>query len=174
VADFYQGSELWDLNLPDPDNRRPVDFALRGTLLQSFRERSIGDRANLFSSLFRHWHDGTIKLAVLSTLLAFRRSNSLLFEEGQYEPLPPPMGFEEGVCAFFRTSEQEAYLAVASLDARLQPSNFKGVNLSLGARSQVLGWKDLFTEKVIPSRNGSLELVEVFESLPIALLVPTN
>ena len=174
VADFYQGSELWDLNLPDPDNRRPVDFALRDTLLKEFRERSRVDRDNLFSSLFRHWHDGSIKLAVLSTLLAFRRSNSLLFEEGQYEPLPPPIGFEDRVCAFFRTSEQEAYIAIASLDARLQPSNFKGVILSLGSWSHVPGWKDLFTEKVIPNRNGSLELFEVFESLPIALLVPTS
>ncbi len=173
VADFYQGSELWDLSLPDPDNRRPVDFGLRSTLLKRIR-KSSENRASLISKLLEHWHDGSIKLAVLSTLLGFRRSNSLLFDEGKYAPLAPPLGFEGRVCAFVRSLEQDLCLVIASLDARLRPSNFADVNVLLPAETQSSGWKDLLTERTIPTRNGGLGLSEVFEFLPVALLIPSD
>jgi len=172
VADFYQGSELWDLNLPDPDNRRPVDFQLRRRLLQKLREPSGTDRPDLLGSLLKNWHDGSIKLAVLSTLLGFRQSNSSLFVEGKYEPLTPPRGFEDSICAFFRTSDQNFCLVVASLDARLQLSNFRDARIFVGAQGNVVRWRDLLTDKIISSDNGTLNLSDVFATLPIALLAP--
>ncbi len=173
VADFYQGSELWDLSLPDPDNRRLVDFGLRSALLKDFRESTV-DRTRLLGQLLGNWHDGAIKVAVLSTLLGFRQLNSSLFEEGQYQPLAPPVGFEEAVCAFWRTLDQNACLAIASLDARLTTSNFADVRLSVPVDFQASRWRDLFTEKSIPIRDGGFRLTDVFESLPVALLIPTN
>jgi len=72
VPDLYQGAELWDFSLVDPDNRRPVDFAMRDQLLR----RRTGD-----------WPSGAIKQAVISRLLAARHADPALFREGAVEPL---------------------------------------------------------------------------------------
>jgi len=74
VADTYQGSELWELSLVDPDNRRPVDFAARAAILKEFDAALAGgvERERLAADLLAEWHDGRIKFYVLSTLLRHR------------------------------------------------------------------------------------------------------
>jgi (1->4)-alpha-D-glucan 1-alpha-D-glucosylmutase len=80
VPDVYQGSELWDLSLVDPDNRRPVDFARRAALLDHI---SGADPAALLAS----WRDGRIKAYVLCRLLSLRAEHPELFAAGDYRPL---------------------------------------------------------------------------------------
>ena len=91
VVDLYQGSELWDLSLVDPDNRRPVDFAHRRALLRNLEPAlSSGDaahRCHVVSSVLDTWHDGRLKLFVLAALQRARRARSGLFLNGDYEPL---------------------------------------------------------------------------------------
>jgi (1->4)-alpha-D-glucan 1-alpha-D-glucosylmutase len=74
VADTYQGSELWELSLVDPDNRRPVDFAARAAMLAGFDEALAAgvQRDSLAAELLAEWHDGRIKFYVLATILRHR------------------------------------------------------------------------------------------------------
>jgi (1->4)-alpha-D-glucan 1-alpha-D-glucosylmutase len=92
VPDFYQGSELWDLSLVDPDNRRPVDFASRRKMLDQLRpilERAAAGRESPddFRELLDRWPDGRIKLLVTTGGLRLRRSHPELFLDGAYLPI---------------------------------------------------------------------------------------
>jgi (1->4)-alpha-D-glucan 1-alpha-D-glucosylmutase len=89
VSDIYQGCELWDLNLVDPDNRRPVDFALREADLAGLacRLEVPEQRPALFKTLINEWRDGRVKLAAIGLLLAFRRQEPELFSTGDYQPI---------------------------------------------------------------------------------------
>ncbi len=86
VADVYQGNELWDFSLVDPDNRRPVDFGARQTLLASVLDSS-SDRHALACDLVEHMPDGRIKLYISQRLLCLRRERPRLFVGGSYVPL---------------------------------------------------------------------------------------
>jgi (1->4)-alpha-D-glucan 1-alpha-D-glucosylmutase len=173
VPDFYQGSELWDLNLTDPDNRRPVDFAKRSQLLKQLRdEASAEPPSSILKRHWENWHDGAIKLAVLSSLLTFRAANEPLFSTGRYEPLFLADEYEGRVCSFWRTTDEQIGLIVASLDARLQSTDYRHQKLSLGGQSSHLHWREVISERDLAAREGTLTLSEVFESLPVALLVP--
>ncbi|MEM4658176.1 MAG: hypothetical protein QXX77_07130 [Candidatus Methanosuratincola sp.] len=72
VPDFYQGSELWDLNLVDPDNRRPVDYKRRKRLLAWIRKKEREDLHTLIRSLLEHGEDGRIKLFLIYRTLKCR------------------------------------------------------------------------------------------------------
>ena len=89
VPDIYQGCELWDLALVDPDNRRPVDFALRETAMRDLAARLEAPerRAALFATLMEEWRDGRAKLAATAVLLKLRREQPELFASGDYQPL---------------------------------------------------------------------------------------
>src|SRR5207248_11323685 len=80
IADIYQGAELWDFSLVDPDNRRPVDFDRRRALLAELDQATVGELA-------RNWQDGREKLFVTRTPLALRRAQRELFAGGDYRPL---------------------------------------------------------------------------------------
>ncbi|MGE5848998.1 MAG: malto-oligosyltrehalose synthase, partial [Candidatus Methylomirabilota bacterium] len=83
VPDFYQGTEVWDFSLVDPDNRRPVDFVLRAALLAGLRERiAAGDLLSLARDLLDHWPDGRIKLYTIHRTLTCRRQAPDLFQAG--------------------------------------------------------------------------------------------
>lgn len=101
VPDLYQGSELWDFSLVDPDNRRPVDFAARQQMLNEFRS---GDDEFL-SRLFAQASDGRIKLFAISRLLKLREKNPALFENGSYIPLCVNGEKAQHLIAFARRSE---------------------------------------------------------------------
>jgi (1->4)-alpha-D-glucan 1-alpha-D-glucosylmutase len=77
VPDIYQGTELWDFSLVDPDNRRPVDFALRQKLLEEVENEKA-------DTLLKTWQDGRIKLSITSRLLRLRKASPALFETGSY------------------------------------------------------------------------------------------
>src|SRR5207248_7117357 len=80
VPDFYQGTELWDLNLVDPDNRRPVDYRVRAAALKACTASDPGE-------LLASRHDGRVKLFTMRRALAARASRAGVFESGTYRPL---------------------------------------------------------------------------------------
>src|SRR6201996_7278625 len=86
VPDIYQGCELWDLNLVDPDNRRPIDFAVRESAIEdvSARLKIPEKRPALFGTLMNEWQNGQVKLAVTALLLALRGDEPELFAGGDY------------------------------------------------------------------------------------------
>jgi (1->4)-alpha-D-glucan 1-alpha-D-glucosylmutase len=105
VPDFYQGTELWDLSLVDPDNRRPVDFAVRNDMLSPAQ-------APDWSDLALNWRDGRIKLALTHRLLALRKAQPLLFAQGGYHSIPVSGPHSAHVLAFARTLRHRAAIVV--------------------------------------------------------------
>jgi (1->4)-alpha-D-glucan 1-alpha-D-glucosylmutase len=172
VPDFYQGSELWGLNLTDPDNRRPVDFVMRWQLLGSVREIPAADRASSLVELFKNWHDGRIKLAVLAELLNVRRDHGGLFDSGAYEALSCKDRADARVCAYLRSAAQEACLVVASLDARLKSQDYRGTKLDLGTQAGVVRWRNVITGATLHAEGGTIDVAELFACLPAAVLTP--
>jgi (1->4)-alpha-D-glucan 1-alpha-D-glucosylmutase len=105
VPDFYQGSELWDLSLVDPDNRRPVDFARRRQMLEELNAEidATTDTTALARRLMQDPGEGCVKLFVIRQALAVRRRRAELFARGDYRPLDAHGEGAERVCAFART-----------------------------------------------------------------------
>jgi (1->4)-alpha-D-glucan 1-alpha-D-glucosylmutase len=103
VPDIYQGQELWDFSLVDPDNRRPVDFALRRKLLAELQReagRGPAARRRLAQRLAANPADPRLKLFVVWQTLQFRRAQAGLFRRGHYLPLTISGAQANHVCAF--------------------------------------------------------------------------
>jgi (1->4)-alpha-D-glucan 1-alpha-D-glucosylmutase len=123
VPDFYQGTEVWDFSLVDPDNRRPVSYDHRGTLLRGLDE-AIKERgqASLASELTATPCDDRMKLYTSSILLRFRRANLDLFQRGDYRALKTTGAGREHIFAFVRTDGQRSVaVVVPRLPATLLP-----------------------------------------------------
>src|SRR6266404_134120 len=105
VPDFYQGSELWDLRLVDPDNRDPVDYAAREKGLARIEESDI-------PSLFKEWKDGLIKLAIIRLLLQLRQREPRLFQSGIYSSLYAAGSKKDCCVAFHRRLEEKSVLVI--------------------------------------------------------------
>ena len=116
VPDFFQGSELWDLRLVDPDNRGPVDFAKRMAALKDLEEEVTGSLAEKgmekARELVSHWEDGKIKLFLIRKALGFRRQHAALFANGEFLPAEARGPAAENVVAFFRRHEKDWSLSV--------------------------------------------------------------
>ncbi|TFG58774.1 MAG: malto-oligosyltrehalose synthase [Deltaproteobacteria bacterium] len=170
VPDFYQGAELWDLNLVDPDNRRPVDFDLRRRLLETLQPEGVA----LAASLLAQPDDGRIKMYVMRTVLRFRRERRPLFDHGAYASLEANGPRADHVCAFARMHQGKSALAVAGrFFLRLGgdgPEIWKGTNLALPGPLAGSAWRDAFTGRTIRDEGGGLPVSEVLSIIPVALL----
>jgi len=87
VPDVYQGTELWDLSLVDPDNRRPVDYVLRERLLSELSRQHAQAPLNVARETWTHSSDGRCKLLLTWLLLRLRQAHPDLFLGGRYEAL---------------------------------------------------------------------------------------
>jgi (1->4)-alpha-D-glucan 1-alpha-D-glucosylmutase len=105
VPDFYQGTEFWDLNLVDPDNRRPVDYEKRKEALEYIRVKAQSDMPQLVSELLSSREDGRIKLFLIHQALKMRNRYPLLFQKGNYLPLKTDGKYQKHVIAFARQHE---------------------------------------------------------------------
>jgi (1->4)-alpha-D-glucan 1-alpha-D-glucosylmutase len=180
VPDFYQGTELWDLSLVDPDNRRPVDFGHRRRLLEELTGRlaSGADLAALARELVEHKEDGQAKLFLVRQALAFRRQHAALFQAGEYRPVEVEGPLAEHVCAFARADEREvAVTVIPRLLAR------RGLEeLPLGAaywgndtylllpEPTGMGFVDVLTGERLAVDGGRLPVATVFGAFPVTLL----
>jgi (1->4)-alpha-D-glucan 1-alpha-D-glucosylmutase len=182
VPDFYQGTEIWDFSLVDPDNRRPVDYGKRSALLKELKLKEARSPVKLFARLLSRWQDGAIKLFVTSRALKFRRAHLALFLEGDYLPLWSRGPRRQHLVAFARRRGASWVLAVAPrllsqmtvLDhAPLGPSVWGEERLFLPPGAPKV-WEDVFcqtTLRISPRRpEPALPLAEVFRYLPVALL----
>jgi (1->4)-alpha-D-glucan 1-alpha-D-glucosylmutase len=176
VPDTYQGTELWDFSLVDPDNRRPVDYAQRERLLRDLDERAGGDCRALARELVAKKEDGRVKLYTLSRALRFRRENPELFAPGEYEPVKTLGARADHVFAYLRSSGPSAALvAVPRMVVGLVPG---GKRAPLGPevwgdttlhcpRGRV--WENVFTGAKTDG-GGDLPAAVLFADFPVALL----
>jgi (1->4)-alpha-D-glucan 1-alpha-D-glucosylmutase len=153
VPDIYQGSELWDLNLADPDNRRPVDFGLREQCLDKAKDISS-------TEAWRQRESGLPKLWLIQKVLAFRRRHPSLFgASSAYEPLAVSGGKASHVLAFMRGAG-----AVAVVPRLL--GGFSGQWADTHVMMPAGNWQNILTGT--PVMNGSL--AELTADFPVALL----
>ncbi len=164
APDIYQGCELWDLSLVDPDNRRPVDFELRRQHLAYLKERFGGNGSHQPAELLEHWQDGMIKMFVVWRILELRHRHRELFLDGSYVPLETTGTHADHLCSFVRQHENQILLVcVPRLTARLVDQH--GV-LPVGADI----WGD--TGVVIPTDLGpeswsNVLTGEIVEATPV-------
>jgi (1->4)-alpha-D-glucan 1-alpha-D-glucosylmutase len=174
ICDTYQGTELWDLSLVDPDNRRPVDYALRATLLKDLPD-SI---AKLSTDPADPQHHARLKLAVTKSLLHLRRSSPDLFLAGSYQPASLTGKFAAQCFAFAREHGEKLLIVVVPRlitplvgtsrwdeiawdDTRLNiPDHFKATEL-----------KNVLTLEPLSVANGQIELSKIFANFPVGVFV---
>jgi (1->4)-alpha-D-glucan 1-alpha-D-glucosylmutase len=115
VPDTYQGSELWDMSLVDPDNRRQVDYARRRSALADLKAQwDSGDRVELLRKLWSTRQDARLKLLLIWRLHEERRTRPDLFTAGEYVPLRPPGSAADRVFCFLRRHGSDALLVIAT------------------------------------------------------------
>ena len=171
VPDYYQGCELWDFSLVDPDNRRPVDYGLRKKLLQEMEASAPSPEA-----LLEELPDGRAKLHVIRKGLALRARQPAPFHGGQYLPLYADAGREENVCAFALHGGGTTIVAVAP---RLFSRLMEGRALApLGAAAwgeSALAlegrFENVLTGERHEARDGRIPLAQLLRRFPVALLV---
>jgi (1->4)-alpha-D-glucan 1-alpha-D-glucosylmutase len=177
TPDFYRGSELWDLNLVDPDNRRPVDFSLPGALLQRIEQTGEGAAGQLIADLFSSFEDGAIKLFLIYKTLQARNEYGALFTEGSYAPLGTSGRCKNNLVAFARNRGSQWAITVVprfctelcrpgTLPVGPVPWDDTRVSLPRGIRSL----RNIITGERMEVRRG-LSTGTVFAVFPGALLV---
>jgi (1->4)-alpha-D-glucan 1-alpha-D-glucosylmutase len=161
IADLYQGTELWDLSLVDPDNRRPVDFALRRRLLNELAQ--AGELAAEVAWARRD--EGLPKLLVVSRTLQLRAERPELFTGGSYEPLSLEGSRAHHAVAFCRGGGAVTVV----------PRMVVGLGGDWGETAVELPrgrWTDRFTGR--QHQGGYVPLARLMQGFPVALLARSD
>ena len=182
IPDFYQGTELWDLWLVDPDNRRPVDYARRREALAAI---GCADAAELLE----HRADGRVKLFVVHRTLKTRADLRDLYERGDYVPLGTSGTRAECLFAFARVDVdgRAAVTCVPRLVASLTPdaaspplgrSVWGDTRITLPGTLAGTRFRNVYTGECHQLEGAgdarTLPAAALFERFPIALLVPCS
>jgi (1->4)-alpha-D-glucan 1-alpha-D-glucosylmutase len=168
VPDIYQGTEIWDYSLVDPDNRRPVDYELRSQMLKSLSGATPGE-------LMQTWPDGRIKLFLTKPLLQLRRGHADLFERGEYLPLHASGTFAESCVSFVRRLGDNWIAVIAPrLSSRIGfppiGEAWQDTAIQLPETFSLNGAHDLFTCQPIRHQKRQVAVRDVFSVLPFAVI----
>jgi (1->4)-alpha-D-glucan 1-alpha-D-glucosylmutase len=184
VPDTYQGTELWDFSLVDPDNRRPVDYDRRRKMLGNLQANADPDRREMVRGLVSAKEDGRIKLYITYRAQHCRRDHPKLFSAGDYLPLEGVGAKADHLFAFARQSgDTVAVAAVPRLLVSLTPDTaqpplggavWQDTRLRLPQVDPSLRWHNIFTGERLAAteQQGQLSLAvgDVFAHCPVALL----
>ena len=178
VPDIYQGTEMWDLSLVDPDNRRPVDYEHRFHELQELKKWAANDRAGLLQNLISYPEDGRIKLFVIAETLAARFLYVDLFQSGDYSPVRVTGEFENHVVAFLRRAGNHYSLTVVPRfpvtlcnlgQFPLGNAVWQDTTLELSEVAS-LNWTDVFTQQTLTGTSKP-PVGRLLSQFPVALLI---
>lgn len=187
VPDIYQGDELWEFNLVDPDNRRAVDYAVRNAALNDIApsaglssQKQDGHAQDLASNL----EDGRVKMYVIWKTLSLRSKCSELFAQGDYAPLSVSGPHAKHVVAFSRSWAQSRIIVVVPrLSAQVSKNEMRlPVSANIWDNTAIhvpgatgLSFQNAFTGESLQAQNSgeeaSLEVASILRSFPVALLV---
>jgi len=185
VPDVYQGNELWDWSLVDPDNRRSVDFAIRNRLLDEVKTWPAHNLADELSAALESIDDGRVKLHLIWTALQVRAAHEKLFREGSYLPLKVSGERATHVLAYARKQGDElAIVAVPRLYLRLLGEKHRlphgadvwgDTRIELPRKVGGSGFRNAMSGKAIEVQVAGEERVlhaaSVFADFPVALLL---
>lgn len=172
IPDTYQGTELWDLSLVDPDNRRPVDYDKRMQMLDALHEREKDDKR--LKTLWQERNSGKIKLWLTHALLQERKHSPSLFTHGQYRPLKIKGKYKDHVLAFLRQYKNEwCLVAIPKGTAQLMQDDptkidWKDTNIVL-PEDTPNEWKCAITKKGSVVEDA-IAVSDLFSDLPFAIL----
>jgi (1->4)-alpha-D-glucan 1-alpha-D-glucosylmutase len=167
VPDFYQGSELWDYAMVDPDNRRPVDYARRTRMLRDGRS---------LAKLAADWRDGGIKLAIIRTMLRDRQAEPDFYAGADYDPWDDP---DDRIVGFIRRTPERVMLVVVDRGKPLPlgPSERAAALASdpcmirlPDGRGPQARWTDLLSGRSFPA-DAEMPRAELFRDLPALVLI---
>jgi (1->4)-alpha-D-glucan 1-alpha-D-glucosylmutase len=166
VPDIYQGTEIWDDSLVDPDNRRPIDYARRREMLTQIENVPANE-------LMQCWPDGRIKMRLTQRLLHLRRENPELFREGIYEPINFGGAFADCAIGFVRRHRDRAILVIVPrLSSRVGfppiGDRWQDTHVVLPAGKSNL--RDVFSDRKVRVENSQLRLAVAMSQLPFAVL----
>jgi (1->4)-alpha-D-glucan 1-alpha-D-glucosylmutase len=168
VPDIYQGTEIWDYSLVDPDNRRPVDYELRRKMLKSLSNTTPGE-------LMQTWPDGRIKLFLTKHILELRRRHADLFERGEYLPLHTSGTFAECCVSFVRRLDDNWIAVIAPrLSSRIGfppiGEAWQDTAIQLPEMLALEKAHDLFTCRPVAVRDRQVKLAKALAVLPFAII----
>jgi (1->4)-alpha-D-glucan 1-alpha-D-glucosylmutase len=168
VPDIYQGTEIWDYSLVDPDNRRPLNYELRREMLKSLSSATPGE-------LMETWPDGRIKLFLTKHLLQLRRRHADLFERGEYLPLHTSGTFSESCVSFVRRLDDNWIAVIAPrLSSRIGfppiGETWQDTAIQLPETLVLEKAHDLFTCRPVSVRDRQVKLARALAVLPFAVI----
>ena len=172
VPDIYQGTELWDLSLVDPDNRRPVDYEAHAALLPGIAD---ADPAELIGN----WRSARLKTRLLAAGLRLRAEAPDLFAEGDYLPLETEGAEAERLVAFARARGDRALVLIAprlalplleGCDApHVPPERWGDTTLRLPEVLRGREWRDAVTGEA-HAFGDAMPIAVALVRFPVALL----
>src|SRR6266581_1702130 len=168
VPDIYQGNEIWDYSLVDPDNRRPVDYKRRREMLESLSQAKPGE-------LMQTWPDGRIKMFLTQRVLRFRREDPDLFERGEYLPLAANGTFAECCVSFARRLGNHWIVVIAPrLSSRIGfppiAERWKDTTLEFPETLSLEHAHNLFTCRKLHHERRRISLAHALPILPFAVM----
>ncbi len=166
VPDIYQGTEIWDDSLVDPDNRRPIDYARRREMLTQIENVPANE-------LMQCWPDGRIKMRLTQRLLHLRRENPELFREGIYEPINFGGAFADCAIGFVRRHRDRAIIVIVPrLSSRVgfPPIGDRWQDTHVVLPAGMSNLRDVFSDRKVRVENSQLRLAVAMSQLPFAVL----
>jgi (1->4)-alpha-D-glucan 1-alpha-D-glucosylmutase len=166
VPDIYQGTEIWDDSLVDPDNRRPIDYARRREMLTQIENVPANE-------LIQCWPDGRIKMRLTQRLLHLRRENPELFREGIYEPINFGGAFADCAIGFVRRHRDRAIISIVPrLSSRVgfPPIGDRWQDTHVVLPVGMSNLRDVFSDRKVRVENSRLRLAVAMSQLPFAVL----
>jgi len=187
VPDFYQGAELWDLSLVDPDNRRPVDYAMRGKMLSDLKAKfnaAQDEGVEFFSAILGNQENAAVKMFLIWRALKFRGTQRELFDCGDYAPVLAQGPKHEHVCAFTRDWKSRAIVVVVprlifglTQGAELPPVGedlWQETTLPLPRAQAGSLFRNVLTRETVAAfavdGKAALKIGQVLKTFPVALL----
>jgi (1->4)-alpha-D-glucan 1-alpha-D-glucosylmutase len=161
IPDIYQGADLWDLSLVDPDNRSPVDFEFRKKKMETIilKEKEGG----LLAYVEEHRAAGMQKLFLIRKILHFRRDHPGLFNTGEYIPVVSTAAH----IGFIRANQDLRLLILAPLPSTREEPRLSGISGIQGR------WKNVLTGQEL-GLGDSIDTALLFKSFPVAALLSQN
>jgi (1->4)-alpha-D-glucan 1-alpha-D-glucosylmutase len=168
VPDIYQGNDIWDFSLVDPDNRRPLDYQQRRRMLEALAKAKPEE-------LLENWPDGRIKMFLTHRLLHFRRDHAELFREGNYIPIAGSGELSGSCVSFAREFRGQWIVVIASrLSSRVGfppiGDKWKDAAIELPAKFASGNVREIFTGREISLHGRRLNIADAMLALPFAVL----
>jgi (1->4)-alpha-D-glucan 1-alpha-D-glucosylmutase len=184
IPDFYQGMEIWNFTLVDPDNRNRINYETHKAILGELKTHQLPLSPIELWPLLEQWQDSRIKLYVTMSLLNYRKHYPQLFEQGDYKPLEPFGEKSEHICGFQRQLGNHAIMVmVPRFPSKIfqfppmkgeESVNWGQTSIPLTAPSSCQQWTNILTGEILMNhatdQGAALSAKDIFQHCPIAIL----